>query len=465
MWTVPHFLTSSSLTILLLPLAALACAPPGGSSSSGRDSGAGDDTGTVGMTDSYVPPRPDGGGPPPPPPEPDADGDGIPDADEAALGTDPNNADTDGDGLGDGVELLAETDPLDPTSAIPETDFYVVLPYLEAPQLRELDFTARLGKGDIFFLIDTTGSMGGSINNVRSTLSSVIVPAIDGSIADAQMGVAEFQDFPTSPYGSGGNLPFRLRQAVTSSVPAVQAALAPLRAVGGADGPESMTEGVYETAAGGCLGGAGRGAACFRPDAQSIVVVVTDAPTHNGPGGAYTYSFGARSYTDSVTALNAIGAKVLGVAVNYRDHLVALANDTGSRRADGSPAVYAAPGGTVDRAVVDGIIDLVGGVPQDVSRRTIDDPSDDVDATGFIKAVRPARATRMVTMDDTTFFGVPGGTTVTFEVTFQNDFLEHGDTVRIFRAEIEVHDLPGMTALDTRNVYIVVPRRDGSILI
>jgi hypothetical protein len=107
----------------------------------------------------------------------------------------------------------------------------------------------------------------------------------------------------------------------------------------------------------------------------------------------------------------------------------------------------------------------VGGVPQDVSRRLIDDPSDDVDATRFITAVRPVRATRMVTMDETTFFGVPGGTTVTFEASFRNDFLEHGESVRIFRAEIEVHDLPGMTALDTRNVYIVVPRRDGSILI
>ncbi|RNL62199.1 hypothetical protein EFK50_10425 [Nocardioides marmoriginsengisoli] len=35
----------------------------------------------------------------------DTDGDGIADADEVALGTDPNKADTDGDGLSDGVEI------------------------------------------------------------------------------------------------------------------------------------------------------------------------------------------------------------------------------------------------------------------------------------------------------------------------------------------------------------------------
>ena len=48
---------------------------------------------------------------------PDADGDGISDEQETALGTDPNNADTDGDGLSDGEEVREHgTDPLDPDS-------------------------------------------------------------------------------------------------------------------------------------------------------------------------------------------------------------------------------------------------------------------------------------------------------------------------------------------------------------
>ncbi len=44
----------------------------------------------------------------------DSDGDGISDADELELGTDPLNPDTDGDGLNDGDELAAGTDPLNP---------------------------------------------------------------------------------------------------------------------------------------------------------------------------------------------------------------------------------------------------------------------------------------------------------------------------------------------------------------
>ena len=46
----------------------------------------------------------------------DDDGDGLSNAEEAELGTDPNEPDTDGDGLADGDEVSLGTDPLDPTS-------------------------------------------------------------------------------------------------------------------------------------------------------------------------------------------------------------------------------------------------------------------------------------------------------------------------------------------------------------
>jgi hypothetical protein len=44
--------------------------------------------------------------------EPDSDGDGLTDAEEKILGTDPTNPDTDGDGISDGVEVKVGRNPL-----------------------------------------------------------------------------------------------------------------------------------------------------------------------------------------------------------------------------------------------------------------------------------------------------------------------------------------------------------------
>jgi hypothetical protein len=404
----------------------------------------------------------------------DSDNDGLSDVDEIARGTDPFNADTDGDGLGDGVEALAGTDPLDRDSVIPPTDYYVVLPHGDPAELRELTFTARLGRGDVFFLIDTTGSMASALNNVRNSLRDRIVPAVSAAIADVVMGVGDYRDFPIAPYGDPGDWTFRLRQAMTADVAAVQGALDVLRVGGGADGPEAMLEGLYAAAGDACAGGGGFGAACFRESSHPIVVVVTDAPSHNDgdAANAYDASVTARTWSETMARLNAGAVKILGAAVKVMAMLPAesmadlqrAARDTGSHDRSGAPTVYPVVGGSVTDAVVGGIVDLVNAETQDVSARAVDDPDDAVDATRFIKEILPVWASDATRFDATTFYGVSGGTTVVFRIAFQNDFRPHEFRVQIYRARIEVHDVPGLTTLDARNVYIVVPAESGLLL-
>ncbi len=303
------------LGFLVLAVFAMACSAQTGA----RRTGTGDG-GTYGVDSG--PPRPGydaGPGGNPVPMGVDSDQDGLPDDYERAHGTDPNNPDTDGDGVPDGVEVIAGTDPTSASSTIPASDYYVVLPYMDPAQHRSLTFRARLGKGDIFFLVDTTGSMGLAISNVSSSLATTIVPAINDSIADAVMGVGDFRDFPVDPYGMAGDWDFQLRQGLTSDTMAVQAALNALHAGGGGDEPEGTLMGLYASAAGDsrCGPDGGFGAGCFRERSHPIIVVVSDAHFHNDPSGMYDYgsTVSAHSWMETINALNANSVKIVGVAV------------------------------------------------------------------------------------------------------------------------------------------------------
>ena len=86
------------------------------------------------------------------------------------LGTDPLNPDSDNDGVSDLAEVDGTgTDPNDPTSTIPEGDFFVVLPYNGDRAARPLRFSTNIEIADVFFLVDMTGSMQGASAPTSST--------------------------------------------------------------------------------------------------------------------------------------------------------------------------------------------------------------------------------------------------------------------------------------------------------
>ena len=209
---------------------------------------------------------------------------------------------------------------------------------------------------DVLFLVDTTGSMGGEIAEIQSRLRSTIIPGLAMEIADVRFSVASFDDFASGSYGSFGDVPFRMVQPITSSVTTTQSAVNTLRAAGGADAPESQVEALYQVATGAghgswvpargtCATGGTVGYPCFRPGATPIILLFTDADFHNGRGGAFPYSGifpTPHTYTQAVSALNAIGAKVLGLmsGLAARDDLMNIARDTGAVASDGSPIVF-----------------------------------------------------------------------------------------------------------------------------
>jgi hypothetical protein len=82
----------------------------------------------------------------------DSDEDGLTDGQEAALGTNPNNADTDGDGMEDGWEVNNSLNPLaDDAAADPDGDgFSNYQEFTAQPQtdpMDELSFPAKADAG------------------------------------------------------------------------------------------------------------------------------------------------------------------------------------------------------------------------------------------------------------------------------------------------------------------------------
>jgi len=265
----------------------------------------------------------------------DSDGDGIPDEEELGCpgSTERTLWDSDGDGISDLVEITFGSDPCDPESDLTGlVDFYFVLPYEGPGDSDQLLFSTDVRQGDIAINIDTTGSMGGSINALRTSLSGSIIPALEERLENAAYSVSHFEDFPCGGYGASNDRPFILLQRVTRDVTAAQAAVDRLPLNNGADIPESGVEALYQIATGAgtndCISGAVPpfeplqnlvagtaegiiGGVGFRRGSVPIIVHITDAPTHaRGESG---YPYGA-TRAEMLEAMNEIGGRVIGVA-------------------------------------------------------------------------------------------------------------------------------------------------------
>jgi hypothetical protein len=433
----------------------------------------------------------------------DSDDDGLSDTLEAENGTDATDADTDGDGVWDLGEVAYGSDPLDPDdSPYHEGDFVFIVPHGEDPEPSSdtLVFSTSLKMADVFFLMDTTGSMSDEIDTLSSSLSTTIIPGIDAIVHDARYGVGAFDDYPVDTYGGPDDVVFRLMQRMTDDPSLAQAAVDALSTHWGDDAPESQVPALWATATGGGLGiylspapacgPAEEGYPCFRERAASIIVLITDAAFHNGPDDMYPYSDidpAPPTYEQTVTALNAINAKVIGIwsaggGGPAEDHVTAIATDTGAVDGAGDPLVFGVDesGTGLGDLVVEAVDELATGSPLRVDAVAHDDPTDFVDAVyAFIDSIHTntsgdaiwdplSGSMRTCTSGipvgtpgtpptDDFFVEVQPGDSVCFDIVPEtNTVVPPSSVPLVARATIEViGDL--FTPLDSRDVYFVIP--------
>jgi hypothetical protein len=214
-----------------------------------------------------------------------------------------------------------------------------------SPTSSKLAISTQLQKGDVGFIVDTTGSMGGEIAALKANLSATIIPALKAKIPSLGVGVAAHDDVPYNGYGSAGcDLPFYFPATpqgyVTTITADSQFAANALTIHCGSDASEAQVPAIYHaitgsgiTWPGGSVAAAAPpagtfGAMHFRSDALPIVINITDISHHNGKraldktGTSYDtayqdpYSFSTYNVDDVVAKMNSIGAKFIGVSAD-----------------------------------------------------------------------------------------------------------------------------------------------------
>ena len=353
---------------------------------------------------------------------------------------------------------------------LPPVDREIVLPYFGDPEEEPLEVEGGVGTLDVFFSIDTTGSFSGEIDNLQSSLASVILPELRDRVPDVQLGVGRFEDFPTDPFGGPDDRPFALLSEITASDSRVAGAVASLdQPLGnGGDIRESGAEALFQIATGeGYPGlvpaydGSGLGGVGFRADALRVVVHVTDAPSHVPTDYAGVYD-GTHDIGEAATALHDLGVRALGIAsgeaargdlerlaigtgavVEPVDGMCATGIDGSSRPASGDacPLVFDLnpDGSGLGSTVVDAITDLLSIVAYDEVWGETDD------GLGLVRAIEAVEATpapmvpaptladlRPADGIDDTFVDVGVGTRLRFRAVLRN----RDDPARRLRSDL-----------------------------
>jgi uncharacterized repeat protein (TIGR01451 family) len=267
---------------------------------------------------------------------------------------------------------------------------------------------------DIFFLADTTGSMGGAVANVRTGNANVMATVLTAQ-PTAEFGVGEYKD-------STDAFAYRLNQAITANTADVQTGMKAWVAGGGGDTPECQLNALQTLATDPATG--------FRSGSSRIVVWFGDAVGHDPCNGATEVS--------ATAALVAKGIRVIAISTGAANNL----NGTGQakRIADATGGVFLS--GASDSQVSDAILNGLSNLPVTVI------PSVSCDA-GVSASLSPASQSDV------------SGTTFTFSETYGVDAGTLAGTY-VCTVKFLLNDLDGGPAFQ-ETITINVPAPDLSM--
>jgi len=436
----------------------------------------------------------------------DSDSDGLSDAAEVEFGTDPTVIDTDGDGVTDLIEFAAGTDgtnPLDNPQA--NGDFVFIVPYQDptTPVEDTLNFRTNIQFADLYFSIDTSGSMGeefaalgGQLTTIINTLSCQEFAttctldddcAVDqvcfngGCIEDPNLGAGCVPDMWTG-LGTWNDLNTYFNNISLQPNPTLTgAAIAGIPFEGGSEAVFQPAACVANPAA--CpgipfatMGCASAGVGCpgFRPEAIRIYIQVSDADNQCSGAACATFTAnyaGTQMLAQDIKYVGLYGTDdgTQQVAVN-----TALAFATSSLDAFGVPFIYPAANAAVTTETINAVLDIVKGKPVDITIDPVDQPNDAGDALQFIDYLEVnltgVGCTPKLTTEDTdadsyddAYPDLLPGVPVCWDVhpVLVNTTVPATNDPQIFIANLKV--LGDGSLVDEREVFFLVPPKDAII--
>jgi len=298
--------------------------------------------------------------------------------------------------LGMAVPAVAEVTPEEVSEDLAPGESITVTKTITTPEIPP--------KPDIYFMSDTTGSMGGVIAAVSGN-ASAIMAAIAAVQPDAQFGVGNYKDYPYDAYA------FQHQLDITDDTAAVAANISAWAAGGGWDGPEGQFYALTQ------ITDPGVG---WRDGSTKIVVWFGDAPAHDPVPPAAT------GFTDNVTEatvtadLVAAGIRVIAISANASGwyYPEVLDDDPNNWGGDYAAAYGITEDGTSGQATriaaATGGVHLFAPTPEDAVDAVIEGlEALATDVWGVVEA-DPGLT---VTLDPTWHEDVPSGTSVNFTET------------------------------------------------
>ena len=399
-----------------------------------------------------------------------------------------------------------------------QRDFFFVEPYGEDPSPKSdvLKFSTNIKQADVAFVMDTTGSMSGAINALKSALSGSLLAQLQAAIPNVGIAIVDHKDF-----GQGDSWGVNVRQTITTNLALAQGAVNAMSAGGGGDEAEAQVGAMYFALTGQANTGSPSlaahspaspgafGGVDFRAGSVPVVVEISDASWHDPSGSATIAGLKAAFASTKAKFVNvaesgspfgggpegqpndlsdATGSNVPPSAFGTVAGCAAGQCCTGLNGAGRAPTgpggtcrlnFLSSSGGGVSTGIVKAIEAIAVGSSFDVKAIASNDPKNakGVDATKFIKALRamdegnPANNCPAAPAKDSdgdgikdTFLAVKAGTPVCFEVIpAKNGTVPAELDPQFYNAFVDVIAVQGNLHLDKRSVLFLVPPKDAGV--